>query len=733
MKKIVSLLMILIFTISLVGCKDKGTSADASKGSDNINSMVEDISKNSGLDNITSFKVNSKNQLVMAGVTQSNEKKLGIYDADGKLVKDIKIDFGEKLGLCTVDEKDNIYVLTEKSSKREITVFNASGDKTKTINLKNTSKNVEEDGMKEIALRGYMEVDDKGNFYILTFGKDNQSVEAIDKEGKNIKNLYTKCDFISNDDEGNLFVGTMEQGNGAKFYVERTNPLSGQRVWKNEYTSGSFMKTAVHKKGDKDFYGLNSDNISKYNVADGKFIEKVIDFKDYGLVDFNSRIRDIDINKNKDVYILITEFNKKDRSEKSQLVRCNLNNKNKNKNSEKVITLSLMYQIQDIDVAISKFRKMHPDIKIEVKNTITDFNDPSSYEKYTKNVNTEIMSGKGSDIICMNGLPYHKYVDKKALVNLSDFISKDKGFNMKNYNEKIINAFKYKKGLYTIPTRYEFSALAVDKKILEENKINIDDKNWTWNNFMDYARKLTKDKNGDGKIDQYALPKMKGSEIMQFLFLNGNYNKFIDEDKKQAKFDSKEFIDILNLAKEVTTKGIMDTKGDGISTTTGGNIQFLHSDNVFLPTPIFSNVILGDKFNLLNLPSQGSSFTSNSTFSINKHSKYKDECWEFIKFLISEDIQAGDSASGIPINNVALERVQKEIIEMTKDRKPYNLTQDDVNIFNKFISNLSNGDNENSQVQEIVGTETDKFISGQQTAEQAAKIIQNKVSTMINE
>ncbi|KAJ48928.1 ABC transporter substrate-binding protein [Clostridium tetanomorphum DSM 665] len=106
-------------------------------------------------------------------------------------------------------------------------------------------------------------------------------------------------------------------------------------------------------------------------------------------------------------------------------------------------------------------------------------------------------------------------------------MSKDKGFNMKNYNEKIINAFKYKKGLYTIPTRYEFSALAVDKKILEENKINIDDKNWTWNNFMDYARKLTKDKNGDGKIDQYALPKMKGSEIMQFLFLNGNYNFFI--------------------------------------------------------------------------------------------------------------------------------------------------------------------------------------------------------------
>lgn len=730
MKKIVSLLMILIFTISLVGCKDKGTSAEVSKGSDNVNSMVEDISKNSGLDNITSFKVNSKNQLVMLGVTQSNEKKLGIYDANGKLVKDIKMDFGEKLGLCTIDEKDNIYVLTEKSSKREITVFNASGDKTKTINLKNTSKNVEEDGMKDIALRGYMEVDSKGNFYILMLRQDTQAVEMIDKEGKNIKNLYNQCEFINDDGEGNLFVGTMEQGNGAKFYVERINPLSGQRIWKNEYTSNNFMKMAVHEKGDKDFYGFNNDNISKYNVADGKFIEKVIDFKDYGLVDFNSRIMNIDINKNKDVYILITEFNRKDKSEKSQLVKCNLNNKNKN--GEKVITLSLTYETQNISVAISKFRKIHPDIKIEVKNTITDVNDPSSYEKYTKNVNTEIMSGKGSDIICMNRLPYHKYVDKKALVNLSDFISKDKEFNMKDYNEKIINAFKYKEGLYTIPTGYEFSTLAVNKKILEENKINIDDKNWTWNDFIGYASKITKDKNGDGKIDQYALPKMKGSEIMEFLLLNGNYNKFIDADKKQAKFDSKEFIDILNLAKEVTTKGIMDTKGDGISLTSGGNIQFLHSDNVFLPTPIFSNVILDGKFNLLNLPSQGSSFTSNSTFSINKHSKYKDECWEFIKFLISEDIQAGDSASGIPINNRALERVQKEIIEMTKDRK-YKLTQEDASIFNKFISNLSNVDNENSEIKEIVGAETDKFISGQQTAEQAAKIIQNKVSIMLNE
>lgn len=405
---------------------------------------------------------------------------------------------------------------------------------------------------------------------------------------------------------------------------------------------------------------------------------------------------------------------------------------------EKNITLCLMYKSPFIDVAIKKFQALHPNIKIEVKNAIQDMNDLSNYEKYVKTVNAEIMAGKGSDIICMRELPYTKYVNKKLLVNISELISQDKDFNMKNYNENIINAFKYNGAIYTLPINYSFPIFAGCEKILNEDQIKMDDKNYTWKDLISIGEKVTKDKNKDGKIDQYGFTKMDNDLLIEILLTN-QYNKFIDEDKKQVKFDSKEFIDILNTAKELKEKKIMDVEGGGLISAGGAGFQILHTNqekSAFTVNYVDKYPSLGDKVKLVSLPTEsdvkGSSFISLNNFSINKNSKCQKECWEFIKFMLSEEMQCEEGLGGFPVNKAALDKLAKQAIQNTKDKK-YIVTETDVERTNQYMSNLSTVNTESMQVNKIIKEEADKFIKGQKTAKQAAETIQNKVSTMINE
>lgn len=729
-KKIITILMALIFIISMIGCNSKSS---PSASSETVNYEGKDISKNTGLSDIINFKVNSKNQLIILGLNEAKEKKFGIYDAEGKLVKEINMNPEDQLGIFTLDNQDNIYLLAENASKKQMNIFNSSGEKVKAIaveglNADNTQQEIA--SSKAFAKKGELVIDSNGNFYVLN---ENHSVEMIDKDGKNNKKLYEQCNFISGDNENNLFLGSFKD---YQFNIENINLSNSKTLWKTSSSISKIYTKAFFNKEDKKVYILDVGGISKCNSEDGQASEQVMDFKDYGLYDLDSSVYSFGINKNKDIYVLNT---------KSQLFKYVIS---KAKINKKIITLSLPYESMFIDAVINNFQKQHPDIKIKIENSIQDEQDASSHDKYVQGLNTQIMQGKGSDIISMSELPYEKYAGKKVFLNLNDLISEDKSFNINNYKQNIINGFKYNDGLYAIPINFSLPILTVNKKVLNEENINIDDKNWTWKELVSIAQKISKDKNNDGVIDQYAFPNIDSGYIISYI-LNSDYSKFIDRNKKQVKFDSKDFIDLLNVVKDLSNKKVMNPNQNFLASVVTGNFQIITGSNnvVFNFDSIFNYPIVNQDYEFLNLPAygdnKGGSFTSENSFSINKNTKYKKECWEFIKFMLSDEIQRSKYSGGLPISKTAFEKSLKESIEDMKAQSismnmkefnlPNNISEADFSTLNKFIDNLSRYSNSEPEIKKIISEESSKFIKGQQTAEQAAKIIQNKVNTMINE
>ncbi|AOT68186.1 ABC transporter substrate-binding protein [Geosporobacter ferrireducens] len=434
---------------------------------------------------------------------------------------------------------------------------------------------------------------------------------------------------------------------------------------------------------------------------------------------------------------------------------------------QKVITVSVPASNRQLEIAASKFQKEHPEYRIDIQTY------PSSdYETYVKNLNTQIMSGKGADIISVAGLPFENYIDRNILADIGDLMAKDSSFDMSKYYTNIFDALKSNGSLYVLPTSFTFNVLMANQEILDKEAIEIDDSKWTWNDFKLASEKVTQ-KDGAGAGNRAALPGVSSMDMLN-LFTGGSYSNYIDADNKKASFTSEGFIDLLNTVKafgdETLVNSNVQTDMVSVLEAAGrGSIVFYpcNIDDYFMYW--FMKSALNDHLSLYNIPSAGNSgsrtFTTNSLYAINKNSKYTEITWEFLKVLLSDEIQSqalqeegaqgkpgasgGIALGGFPINRTAQQQKAQLAIDISKDMKmnirlkldgpgeislsPAAMTQADIDYIDKFISELNTYANADPNIDKIIRDEAKAFFNGDKSAEVTAELIQRRVNTYLGE
>ena len=435
--------------------------------------------------------------------------------------------------------------------------------------------------------------------------------------------------------------------------------------------------------------------------------------------------------------------------------------------SQEVITISVPASNRQLDMAISRFQKEHPEYRIDIQTY------PSSdYETYVKNLNTQILSGKGPDIISVAGLPCENYIDRNILADIGELMAKDSSFDMSKYYTNIFDAMKTNGRLYVLPTSFTFNVLMANQEILDQSSIKIDDGHWTWNDFKSASEKVTQ-KEVAGAGNRAALPGVSSMDMLN-LFTDGSYSNYINADNKKASFTSQGFIDLLNTVKAFGDEKLVNSnvQTDMVSVLDAagrGSIVFYpcNIDDYFMYW--FMKSALNDHLSLYNIPSAGNSgsrtFTTNSLYAINKNSKNTEIAWEFLKVLLSDEIQSqalqeegsqgkpgasgGIAIGGFPINRTAQLQKAQLVIDTSKGmtRKiklklngpgeislsPAAMTQADIDYINKFISELNTYANADPNIDNIIQDEAKAFFNGDKSAEETAELIQRRANTYLGE
>lgn len=400
---------------------------------------------------------------------------------------------------------------------------------------------------------------------------------------------------------------------------------------------------------------------------------------------------------------------------------------------KKTVVFSTFWKDEKFAEAKKRYEALHPHIEIKLEYIDTDdAHVEADLEKFTTTTNTAMLAGKGPDLLEMDKLPIDSYVKNGLLTDLDTMIEHDPSFKRDDYFTNVLDNAKVGGGLYGMPLSFFLMGFAGDADAIAKAGVQVDDKSWSWEDFAGIGNKLVKD--GEFKNVIAATP---GSLLT--MMVTDHYASFVDVLNRKASFDSPAFLAMLEQVKKMADDGVI---GEGrpyfFPTQINSAGDYLTSMQEYLS----KNMHLYAKPHTKET-SPGGYFRSYRTIGLNAKSDVKQEAWDFIKFMMSEDMDHSPLHAGFPINKKVYAKGLEELKGMgsVKGHEEGPLKGASVQVDDARIERLNGYVNgavhpvayQSDKIGEIVYQETLAFFSGQKTAEAVAKLIQNKATTYLNE
>ena len=151
-----------------------------------------------------------------------------------------------------------------------------------------------------------------------------------------------------------------------------------------------------------------------------------------------------------------------------------------------------------IDETIKEFEKEYPNVKVKYTSGILK-------EDYSEWLSNQALNGALPDVFMVLPEDFTTFASIGILKNLETMLKADASLKKDAFYQGCYDAGTYKGNQYALPYESVPSLMLVNETLLEKNNISLPDNRWTWNDFYNICKKITKDTNGDGKTDQFGV------------------------------------------------------------------------------------------------------------------------------------------------------------------------------------------------------------------------------------
>jgi multiple sugar transport system substrate-binding protein len=140
---------------------------------------------------------------------------------------------------------------------------------------------------------------------------------------------------------------------------------------------------------------------------------------------------------------------------------------------------------------LQDFETTHPNIKVKYEVIA---------EQYMDVIQARLIGNAAPDVFYLDAIQAPLLMDKNVLEPLDQYITSS--FKLADFEENFLSPFKNDAHIYGLPKDYSTLVLFYNKKALAAEGLNHPPE--TWDELLAYSKRLTIDRNEDGKIDQYG-------------------------------------------------------------------------------------------------------------------------------------------------------------------------------------------------------------------------------------
>ena len=285
--------------------------------------------------------------------------------------------------------------------------------------------------------------------------------------------------------------------------------------------------------------------------------------------------------------------------------------------------------------AQKEFMALNPNITIRIENT------PN--RGLMEKIITSSMTGVVADVIHVSTTWPVELAAMGLLAPMDSYL--EQSGKIKEINKSAFDSSSYDGVIYAVPWVSDATALIYNKTMFQKAGLPLPslEKPYTWNEFLAVSKALTKDLDGDGRIDQYGfgIRSGRGAAYGWFPFLFANGGRIISEDGSRIIVNSPEgleafkyYTELFTLHKVVPPGAVGYDRWDDVRNSfLGGRIaMYIAGDWELDP---LRNAEPNFEFGVAPHPMQKQRATSlgGSSLAISAGSKVKDAAYKWIDFL----------------------------------------------------------------------------------------------------
>lgn len=665
-----------------------------------------------------------------------------IYDSTGSQIS--QIDLGEKMDeqstvLCSaVSESGSLYCVSQTgdpdsgSAERWLYTFDGDGNLiTDPIQLADMTSSFYPQGMA---------IDSSGNIYVSSFGR----ILVLNSQGE------TLCDISDTTLNGNLFfVDNMVYTDGYNFgasgsvgtyvlYAVDTaagnlgDPIAGYELYENSLYS---CRGKLYTSDSTGLYTLDPKTKEK---------SEILLWKNTDLLTGSSTNEFYPLSE--DIIFCLSETLGSEQTPSLSLLSREAQNPNKNK---QILTLACISAASDADLqtAVITFNKQSTGYRIEIKDYAADFDYSTienekdmnaGYDKMMDQINLDILSGSGPDILYGNyWMPLSNYESKGLLVDLNTLIEKDSSFNKTDYIDSAVNMCETEGHLYKMPAGFYFMGLMGRQSVIGDRA------GWTIADFKAMADNLP---DGTAPISENYTQSM-----LLTAALANSMGSFVTETTGEVSFVNDDFYQLLDYAKTYGTKDGTETDLNALpeELLRGGQLALMEC-RIYGPSMYsdFQN-FAGEPISIVGYPSadkSGPICCMSNILAISSESSQIDACWEFIKVCLSDVVQQEiayryNTNGVIPVLKTQFDAQIEESMNPDLAATPYDwfgnpakaMTAEQAQEYRDLVDSLDTLASSDNEILNIILEEVPAYFNAQKSAEDVAALIQDRVQILVNE
>ena len=425
-----------------------------------------------------------------------------------------------------------------------------------------------------------------------------------------------------------------------------------------------------------------------------------------------------------------------------------------------LINIATLYDDNTLTTAIINYNRANEEYRMVIRD-YSQYNTDDDYSLAQKQLDMDIVNGNLPDIVLLTpDMPIASYINKNMFTDLYEYFDKDSDISRDVLLNCVKAPFEYDGKLYQLFTSFSLETLA-------GKTANVGaETNWTVEQVLDVIKAMPEGKSFTDHDTRHTL---------STILLKKGLDSFIDYDAGTCDFNSQQFIDVLNYLITLD-KDETEVSSDGFAYR-ADQYNKLRDDEAYITTANISSFTeylqLKFQFDFADITLKGyptltgdGTVINGDSYAISAKSQLKDGAWEFLKYLISDELQTSqrfimswpstvnglkyagseemkrtynfDTAGGFrsSFGNGMTTVAIVGGVDMSggmQEGKDATLTQEDVDNMTAFLNSDFSKVNYNEELFGIIYEELMIFFDGQKSAEETAKVIQSRAAIYISE